>query len=123
VELTNEQIAQICHETNRAYCSVLGDNSQPSWADAPEWQRSSAVDGVHHHLAIIEEGGTPDPADSHKNWLIQKEKDGWKYGPVKDPEKKEHPCFVPYEDLPVEQRIKDWLFIGVVKAVFEGSFA
>ena len=30
----------------------------------------------------------------------REEADGWKYGPVKDPEKKEHPCFVPYDDLP-----------------------
>lgn len=39
---------------------------------------------------------------------------GWKYGPVKDPERKEHPCFVPYDGLPPEQRAKDYLFRAVV---------
>jgi hypothetical protein len=54
------------------------------------------------------------PEDSHKNWLAHKVKDGWVYGPVKDVEKKEHPCMVPYEELPLEQRVKDYLFRAVV---------
>ena len=54
------------------------------------------------------------PADSHISWMEQKRLEGWKYGPVKDPEKKEHPCFIPYEELPVEQKVKDYLFREVV---------
>lgn len=107
------QIAAVCHETNRAYCAALGDNSQPAWADAPEWQRTSAIKGVEFHLA---NPGSP-PSRSHEEWLKEKEATGWKYGPVKDPEKKEHPCFVPYDQLPPEQRIKDSLFIAVVDAL------
>ena len=53
------------------------------------------------------------PADSHKSWLMQKAADGWKYGPVKDAITKEHPCFVPYEQLPMEQKAKDYLFKAV----------
>ena len=44
-----ERIARVCHEVNRAYCQALGDMSQPTWADAPEWQRSSARMGVDLH--------------------------------------------------------------------------
>lgn len=110
---TNEEIARVAHEANRAYCETLGDDSQPFWEDAPQWQRDSALAGVEFHA------GHPDakPEDSHNSWLAEKKKDGWKYGDVKDPEKKEHPCFVPYEDLPVEQQKKDSLFIGVVRAL------
>jgi len=50
--------------------------------------------------------------------MIDKLKDGWKHGPVKDPEKKEHPCLIPYDELPKEQQVKDHLFIGVVKALW-----
>lgn len=43
--------------------------------------------------------------------------DGWEYGPVKDPEAKEHPCLVPFSDLPREQQAKDFLFRAVVRAL------
>jgi hypothetical protein len=34
--MTTTDIAKVCHETNRAYCETLGDNSQPPWEEAPE---------------------------------------------------------------------------------------
>jgi hypothetical protein len=54
---------------------------------------------------------------SHENWMKEKEADGWKYGTIKDPEKKEHPCIVPFEQLPKEQQFKDHLFRGIVHAM------
>lgn len=105
-----EDIAQVCHEANRAYCNSLGDTSQPAWGDAPDWQKQSAINGVKFHLEHPD--ATPDA--SHNSWLEEKRADGWKYGPVKDPAKKEHPCFVAYEQLPKEQQVKDQLFINVV---------
>lgn len=114
-----EQVARIAHETNRAYCESIGDNSQPKWEDAPQWQKDSAMNGVQFHEARLACGQEPEPSASHNAWLDEKRAAGWKCGPVKDPEKKEHPCFVPYEQLPVEQRLKDYLFSAVVKAFFE----
>ena len=107
------QIARVCHEVNRAYCASLGDHSQPSWEEAPDWQRQSAEIGVGFTLAH------PDakPSHSHESWLAEKQRDGWKYGPLKDPAKKEHPCFVPYDELPSEQKAKDYLFQAVVRAL------
>lgn len=106
-------IARVCHEVNRAYCASLGDTSQPAWTDTPQWQRDSALAGVRMHIA------KPDatPEDSHRSWMAAKLEDGWKFGPEKDPQKKEHPCMVPYEELPQEQRAKDYLFRGVVHAL------
>lgn len=108
-----EDIAAVCHEANRAYCAVLGDHSQPHWLDAPQWQRDSAIKGVLFHRE------TPGarPEDSHNSWMAEKKADGWKWGPVKDPAKKEHPCYCLYEALPAEQRAKDHLFIGVCHAL------
>jgi hypothetical protein len=101
------------HEANRIYCRSIGDDSQPTWENAPDWQRKSAFAGVK---AIAENPNTT-PEQSHEGWLAQKAADGWKYGPVKDPDKKEHPCFVPYDQLPPGQRIKDAMFGAVVRAV------
>lgn len=111
--MNKEQVAQVCHEVNKAYCESIGDSSQPSWSEAPEWQKSSAINGVQFHL------DNPDapPSSSHDSWLKQKEEEGWKYGPVKDAEKKEHPCYVPYDELPTEQKSKDFLFKQVVHSL------
>jgi len=49
--------------------------------------------------------------------LVFKKEQGWKLGPVKDLEKKEHPCFCPYGDLPLEQRVKDFLFAAIVETL------
>ncbi len=116
-----EQAAKICHEANRAYCETIGDSTHVSWDLAPDWQKQSARNGVQSHLAVLQEGGKPDPASSHKNWMHEKAVAGWKYGPVKDPDKKEHPCFVAYEDLPLEQKAKDFIFCGIVEALYRVS--
>ena len=108
-----KKIARVAHEINRAYCQALGDNSQPKWEDAPDWQRSSAINGVEFHITNPDAG----PDHSHNAWLAEKEATGWKWGPVKDAEYKEHPCFVPYDQLPVEQKAKDYLFRAVVHAL------
>lgn len=107
-----ERIARVCHEVNRAYCQALGDTSQPTWADAPEWQRSSARMGVDLHTM-----GDFGPEASHISWMQQKQDEGWVYGPVKDAEKKEHPCMVPFDQLPREQQAKDFIFRAVVHAM------
>lgn len=104
------QVAKKCHEINRAYCAAIGDTSQLPWDQAPEWQRQSAINGVQFHVEHPDAG----PDASHNSWLEEKRRDGWKFGPVKNTDKKEHPCFVPYDQLPSEQKAKDYLFKGVV---------
>lgn len=108
-----ERAARLAHEANRAYCLSHGDTSQVAWEDAPPNIQDSARDGVRFILANPSAG----PDASHNNWLAFKKADGWRYGPVKDTEAKTHPCFVEYRDLPPEQKAKDYLFRGIVKAV------
>lgn len=105
-------IAKIVHEANRALCETQGDYSQPKWEDAPDWQRESALAGVEHATDL--DAG---PEDSHNSWLMAKKADGWVYGSVKDPDKKQHPCMVPYKDLPSEQQIKDSLFLAISRTL------
>jgi hypothetical protein len=105
-----EEIAKVAHEVNRSYCLALGDDSQVPWEEAPDWQKDSAINGVKFHLA--HPGVTP--AMSHSAWLLQKDREGWTWGEVKDVERKQHPCFTPYDNLPVEQKAKDYIFSAVV---------
>lgn len=106
------KIAKACHNVNKVYCEFIGDNSQVSWEDAPDWQKQSAINGVKYHL------NNPDstPMDSHTSWLKEKVDTGWVYGGVKDPIAKTHPCIVNYDKLPKEQQVKDSLFVSIVKS-------
>jgi hypothetical protein len=115
------QIAKVAHEANRVYCLTLGDTSQPFWSDAPLWQKDSAISGVIFHLDELKAGRKPSPAASHESWMKQKIEDGWKYGTIKDAGLKEHPCIVPYEQLSIEQRTKDYLFGAIVEAFYNAT--
>lgn len=107
------RVARVCHEVNRIYCESIGDNSQPVWEEAPEWQKTSAMTGV---IYLTENPGAS-PENSHESWLAEKIRTGWRYGPEKDAEQKTHPCMVPYEDLPEDQRRKDALFHSIVRGI------
>ena len=111
--MNQDQIARVCHEVNRAYCQALGDNSQPAWEDAPQWQRDSAILGVKLHTHNPEASA----ATSHESWMAQKVAEGWVYGPEKNPELKQHHCIVSFDALPVAQQAKDFIFRGVVHAL------
>lgn len=111
--MTNEQIARVCHEANAALCRTHGDFSQDDWTHAEDWQRKSAINGVAYAKANVDS-----PASAqHDAWMRDKIADGWKFGPVKDATIKEHPCIVPYDQLPIEQRLKDHLFKAIVAAL------
>lgn len=113
IKPTVDDIAKVCHEVNRSICISQGDMSQPKWKDAPEWQKQSTMDGINFHL----NNPMAMASQSHENWLQHKMDTLWTYGEVKDPDNKTHPCMVPFEELPIEQQLKDYTFQAVVHAM------
>ena len=101
-----EKIAKIVHQINKSYCEALGDLSQKDWECAEQWQRDSAINGVIYKL----NNKDVTPEQSHENWLKVKQADSWTYGIEKCSVKKTHPCFLPYSELPTEQKAKDYIF-------------
>ncbi len=112
-DMVIEEVARIAHELNAAYCKAIGDDPQLPWSQSPKWQQESAINGVKFHL----EHPHATPQQSHENWLAEKLADGWVYGEVKDTDAKTHPCCIAYEQLPVEQRAKDYIFRQTVHSV------
>lgn len=108
-----EEIARICHEVNRGICEAAGDHSQKPWSGAEQWQRDSAIKGVQFTLS----NPLATPTDQHDAWARDKVTAGWTYGETKDADAKTHPCLVPYDQLPFEQRVKDHAFRAVVAAM------
>lgn len=107
------QIAQMCHQTNKAWCEANGETDQKNWNDAEQWQRDSAIKGVEFRLMNPSSGKDA----QHNAWMADKVKDGWVVGEVKDAQKKTHPCIVPFDQLPEFQQKKDVLFCAVVDAL------
>ena len=106
-------IAIVCHQANKKWCEINDDESQKDWKDAEQWQKDSAIKGVKFRLENPEAGKDA----QHNAWMKEKIDQGWVYGVVKDPEKKTHPCIVPFDCLPEFQRKKDALFCAIVDAL------
>jgi len=49
----------------------------------------------------------------HQSWVEAYEDMGWKYGPVRNTETKEHPDMVPYAELGHLERDKDAVFVAL----------
>ncbi len=43
----------------------------------------------------------------HEVWAQNRLNDGWSYGVVRDAAKRHHPCLVPYEELPENEKEYD----------------
>lgn len=113
-----DRVAILCHEVNRAYCKSIGDDSQVPWEEAPGWQKDSALNGVMFHM----QHPASRPEDSHMNWMEAKKDKGWTWGAEKDANKKTHPCMVPFEALPKEQKAKDYIFHAIVRTLMDHPF-
>jgi hypothetical protein len=124
---TIRMIAHACHERNRMYCMLRGEeNVAPVWEEYSEENRAVTENGVKFTLKKLRENELrPYPhtmndlipiqaRDNHENWLRDKLDSGWVYGNIKSFDKKTHPCMVPYDQLPQSQKIKDMLFISEV---------
>ena len=45
--------------------------------------------------------------NAHDVWARQRLADGWRYGKQRDDGRKEHPCLVPYDELPESEKQYD----------------
>ena len=59
----------------------------------------------------------------HEVWAETRIKQGWKYGEQRNDELKTHPCLIPYEELPEEEKDYDRnTSIGTLKLILKLGF-
>ena len=56
--------------------------------------------------------------NAHDLWARERLAQGWIYGPARDDSRKQHPCLVPYEQLPESEKKYDrQIAVGTLKAI------
>lgn len=56
--------------------------------------------------------------NTHDLWAAQRLAQGWTHGPKRDDTQKQHPCLVPYADLPESEKEYDrHTALGTLKAI------
>ena len=59
----------------------------------------------------------------HEVWAETRIKQGWKYGSERNDELKTHPCLIPYEELPEDEKEYDRnTSIGTLKLIMKLGF-
>lgn len=59
----------------------------------------------------------------HEVWAQTRISQGWSYGEKRDDAKKTHPCLVPYEELPEDEKVYDReTSIGTLKLIMKLGF-
>ncbi len=83
--------------------------------DATPAQLTSQKNGLDFFL----KSPNSTPEQNHENWMKFRLADGWKLGPVKDEDKKEHPDLIPYDELPEVEKMKDTMDLAARQIVVE----
>ena len=59
----------------------------------------------------------------HEVWAAGRVAEGWTWGPERDDALKQHPCLVPYEELPEEEKEYDRrTAVGTLKLILKQGF-
>lgn len=88
----------------------MTDRYVPQPIDTTDVELNEDVAGLISRLA----------ANAHEIWARQRMDDGWSYGPRRDDTAREHPCLVPYDDLPESEKVYD---LRMVTETLEAAIA
>lgn len=85
-----------------------------------------AVDPTHHpfvhqsqHAALKVDSGAIAglAALEHRRWIAERRLEGWRYGKIRDPQKRQHPAMLPNADLPEAEAQKDTAQIDTIFSI------
>ena len=105
--------ARITHEVCRQLNLFYGDAEYRPWQEMNDEEKNRAISGVE--MALNDPNLTPEAI--HAAWMKTMLADGWRLGEMRDPMKKTHPCIRPYIELDDKDKLKDVLFLAVVRVI------
>lgn len=99
-------IASMVSDINKFY-----DPGTLSWDEMDDEYKERVMSGVRVAIASPD----LDPEHNHISWFNKMGADGWIFGEVKDAVAKTHPSMVPWVELHPSERIKNSMFLRMVK--------
>jgi len=102
-----DMISRVASAAEKEYCAVIGKEYE-------DWQDEFIRQKVYYFL------GHPDlrASEAHDEWVAQKIREGWRYSDV--PSDFSSPMITEYDNLPIERRRSDYLFLGICRALVFG---
>lgn len=112
-----EFMAKIAFNTMQVIRKYNKENEIETWDCLNEERKVQVIKTVE---AVIK---NPDITayDMHDEWKKAKIENGWSYAPVTDRKNKKHNCLVDFELLNDYQKMKDDIFIQIVKNILKGD--
>jgi hypothetical protein len=103
-----ERRAKFVYEAARLENEAAGRPINPEpWEKRDEKFRENMTMAVNRQCGPMR---LTSPEVLHEEWVRAYEKMGWRYGEVRDTEKKTHPDMVPFNELGRLEQEKDWVF-------------
>lgn len=106
-------IARIAHEADRTLAAINGDMTVGGWNNLHGWERTSAIAGVKHAIALPEASA----ATLHQLWINDKAEAGWMRGATFSLTDKKDPLLLPWNRLTPLQRLREEMFLAVVRSL------
>lgn len=111
--MTARDLGRLMHALRREIALIYGGNVPPAWEDeaCTDAMKASSERGA---LAMLV---NPDMTarDEHQRWYNERWEQGWRYGPVRDNERKLHPSMRDFDELPLGERLKDLARIAMAE--------
>jgi hypothetical protein len=136
VETSSDNLAEFLHnEYNKHY------GTHKKWSELTETYRDAnrtVADHLPVKLASLEYYIPKDPSNwsqqvdltenlelmaelEHNRWYAERKLNGWQYGETRNDNHKIHPCLVPYEQLPEQEKQKDRENIQALQQFFSSK--
>jgi len=111
------EITKIIYEATRFEAKWSGRSIVPEpWEERDEAFRNQMTKVVEEYFKMDK---LPTPEEAHDSWVKAYEKMGWKYGEKRDPVFKTHPDMVPFNELSLDEREKDAIFLAFIYVLKE----
>ena len=107
-------LAESCYEATKVISEQILSEEKKEWKLVDSDDKAKLLNAVNRAI----EKRITDPSVSHGEWITDMIKDGWQYGEKYDEVKKTHPCMIPYDQLPVGQQTKDYIFLAILKPFY-----